>query len=224
MANEMRSTTDTTGIPTLMAVAFVFGMMHALMPGHGKSVLVSYHLSRATRPLEGLVTGTLLAATHVGMAVALVLVGVAVISRSVAVGGRAPAFELMSAVLIVAIGAYLVFRALRPKPHTHTTDGRVLAIATGLIPCPLTTFILTYAPSHHKLAVGLAAVAAMFGGVVVTLTSFTLAAVLARHQLASFLTRTQAWRGTLLSGLNLGGALAVVIVGVPMVRDRVGWL
>ena len=29
--------------------AFVFGMVHALMPGHGKTVLVSYHLGRPSR-------------------------------------------------------------------------------------------------------------------------------------------------------------------------------
>jgi len=29
----------------IMAIAFVFGAMHALMPGHGKTVLVSYHLA-----------------------------------------------------------------------------------------------------------------------------------------------------------------------------------
>jgi len=32
---------------------FVFGMVHALMPGHGKSVLVSYHLGRPSRLIEG---------------------------------------------------------------------------------------------------------------------------------------------------------------------------
>ena len=114
---------------------------------------------------DGASTGMLLALTHVGLAVVLVLAGVAVISRSFAQGGRAPAFDVASATLIVLIGMYLVYRAIWPSLHAHHRDGRTLAMATGLVPCPLTTFILTYALVHDKLAVGLAAVIAMLGGV-----------------------------------------------------------
>src|SRR5436190_21227962 len=87
MADSLRSTTDLTGLPTLIGAAFLFGIVHAFMPGHGKSVLVSYHLGRPGRLAEGVATGTLLAITHVGTAVVLVLAGVAVISRSVATAG-----------------------------------------------------------------------------------------------------------------------------------------
>src|SRR5262245_21669771 len=85
------------------------------------------------------------------MAVFFVLVGVAVISRSLAAGGRAPAFELASAGLITAIGLYLVMRTVRPHRHQVARDGKLLAVATGLAPCPLTTFILTYALARGKL-------------------------------------------------------------------------
>jgi nickel/cobalt transporter (NicO) family protein len=172
MAESMRSATGMTGLATLMSLAFLFGVVHALMPGHGKTVLVSYHLGRRARWHEGLTTGTLLALTHVGTAVVFVLAGVAVISRSLAAAGRTPAFEFASAVLITLIGTYLVVRLLRPHFHAHVQDGRALAVATGLVPCPLTTFILTYALARGKLAISLAAVLGMMLGVIVTLASF----------------------------------------------------
>jgi nickel/cobalt exporter len=74
-----------------MALALVFGTVHALMPGHGKTVLVSY-LGQPGRWRDGLATGAILALTHVGTAVILVLVGVAVISRAFAAGGRTQNF------------------------------------------------------------------------------------------------------------------------------------
>ena len=86
MAEGMRSTVDLSGLPTLVAAAFLFGIVHAFMPGHGKIVLVSYHVGRPSRLIEGVATGTLLAITHVGMAIVFVLAGVAVISRSLAPG------------------------------------------------------------------------------------------------------------------------------------------
>ena len=227
MSDGMRSTAELSGLPALMGAAFLFGMVHALMPGHGKSVLVAYHLGRPGRVSEGLVTGTLLSLTHVGSAVVFVLLGMAVISRTVAAGGRAPAFELASAVLIFLIGVWLVFRALmayHEGPHTHDHDtpqnGRLLAFVTGLVPCPLTTFILSYAIAHRQLAVGLATVAAMTVGLVITIAGFTVAAILARQRMADVLSRTQTLRYRLGAALEFGSAYAVLIIGAFMLRKQ----
>jgi nickel/cobalt exporter len=167
-------------------------------------------------------TGTLLALSHVGIAVILVLSGVAVISRSLAAGGRAPAFETMSATLITLIGVYLLVRALWPSnhAHTHAHDGRSLAIVAGLVPCPLTTFILTYALAHNKLVVGLIAVLAMLGGVIVTLVSFSVAAVVARHQFIGTLERSESLRQKLGFWLELAGASAVLAIGLAMLWEQ----
>lgn len=224
MSEGMKSTEDVAGLPSLMAATFVFGIVHALMPGHGKSVLVSYHLSHPSRLLEGVATGTLLALTHVGMAIIFVLAGVAVISRSVAAGGRAPAFEAVNAGLITLIGAYLLYRAVRADAHEHPGDGRALAIAAGFIPCPLTTFILSYALVNNKLATGLAAAGAMLGGVIVTLVSFAVAAVVARQRLMVFLERTGVLRQRIGFWLEFAGAAGVMILGLAMLSDRLARL
>lgn len=42
-AESMRSAEDLTGMPALIALAFLLGIF---MPRHGKTVLVSYHLGR----------------------------------------------------------------------------------------------------------------------------------------------------------------------------------
>jgi nickel/cobalt exporter len=220
MAEGMRSATDVTGMPALIALAFMFGIMHALMPGHGKSGLVSYHVGRAGQWSEGLMTGTLLAVTHVGMAAVLVLAGVAVISRTVAGGGHAPAFETASAAMIALIGLYLVARLLIPSAHKHPKDGKALAVAAGLVPCPLTTFILTYALVRGELAAGIAAVFGMLLGVIVTLASVASGAVFARGGLMSLMGRTERFRGALGWSLELAGALGVLMLGVAMLARR----
>jgi ABC-type nickel/cobalt efflux system permease component RcnA len=122
MAETTRTASDLSGLPYLVVTAFVFGVIHAFMPGHGKSVLVSYHLGRRSRPVEGMATGVLLASTHVGIAILFVLTGVAVINRSFAAGGRAPAFQFLSATLIALLGLYLLLRALWP-PHLRRLLG-----------------------------------------------------------------------------------------------------
>ena len=51
---------DPRAILLAMTAAILFGAIHALMPGHGKTVLVSYHLGQEARPLEGFINGAIL--------------------------------------------------------------------------------------------------------------------------------------------------------------------
>ena len=220
MAESMRSASDVHGLPTLIAIAFVFGTMHALMPGHGKSVLVSFHLGRRSRVVEGIATGVLLASTHVGIAIVFVLTGVAVISRSLAAAGRAPAFQALSGALIATLGAYLLLRTLWPSPHRHVRDGRMLAIATGLVPCPLTTFILTYALARGKLAMGVAAVGGMLAGVIFTICSFAVAAIVMRQKFLMLLARTESLQLTLAWWMQLLSAIGVLVLGLVLLMSN----
>ena len=222
MAEGVQSTTDLSGLPALVALAFLFGVIHAFMPGHGKAVLVSYHLGRPGRWSEGVATGTLLALTHIGSAVVLVLAGIAVISRAAAAGGRAPAFEAVSATFIVLIGAWLLIRAARMHDHEHEWSGNALALATGLIPCPLTTFILTYALAKGMIAAGLVAVGGMLAGVVTTLVAFSLTAIVARDRLLPLLARTERLRWSIGKTMEVTSAGAVVALGVLMLMGQLG--
>jgi ABC-type nickel/cobalt efflux system permease component RcnA len=216
MAEGLKSAEHIGALPALLASAVVFGALHALMPGHGKSVLVSYHLGRPGRLSDGLLTGIILALTHVGSAVLFIMVGIAVISRSLAAAGRAPAFETTSAVLIVAIGIFLLWRSVRRHEHVYTGDGRMLAFVTGLVPCPLTTFILTYAIAKHQLAAGFAAVGAMAIGVIATLVGFAIAAVYARGRFMELLARSEGLRLRIGQGAEVMGACAVIVLGLAM--------
>src|SRR5262245_3625002 len=65
-----------------LAAAILFGTVHALMRGNGKTVLVSYLSGQGAGPFEGFVNGAIVAITHVGLAVILVVAGFAVISRA----------------------------------------------------------------------------------------------------------------------------------------------
>lgn len=206
---------DSQAVLFAVGAAVLFGALHALMPGHGKTVLISYHLGQLSRPFEGFLNGTILALTHVGLAAVLVLGGFTVISKAFAFGGRTPQFETASGVLIASIGAFLLWRSLanRPEPGTKR-NGRTLAFATGLIPCPLTTFVLSYAIARGILGAGLLVTAAMAAGMVMTLGGVILASALARDRFMQFLARTEIARHRIGQTLEIGGSLAVLALGL----------
>ena len=220
LAGSMKAAHDPFSLHLLLLSAVLFGALHALMPGHGKSILVSYHLGRPGRLRDGLMTGTLLALTHIGTAVLLVLVGVVVISRAVAAGGRTPAFETVSAAFIVLIGIVLFARTMASSQNGQNQDGRWLAVATGLVPCPLTTFILAYALAQGMLWVGLATVAAMSLGVIFTITAFAVAAVYSRGRFMGLVARSEHWRQHAGQALETASALAIIVIGLAMLLPR----
>lgn len=188
MTEGLKAASGAPDFALMMGTAFLFGGMHALMPGHGKSVLVSYHLGHPSRILQGAASAILLATTHVGLAALLVLAGVKVISVSLAAGGRAPSIEIMSAAFVLLIGVFLFMRALRQ--HRHDQGGGMLAFAAGLIPCPLTTFVLTYALANGRLVAGFAAVSAMLAGIALTLVAVAILAIAFRERLGPALERS----------------------------------
>jgi nickel/cobalt exporter len=208
---------DLRAILAAMAAAVLFGAVHALMPGHGKTVLVSYHLGQPAKLREGVANGAILALTHVGLALFLVLAGFAVISKAFAYGGRTPQFETASGVLITLIGAFLLWRSLKSDHHAHTQDGKTLAFVTGMIPCPLTTFIMSYALARGMLAAGLAVTAAMTVGMIATIGGIALAAAFARDRFMGLLERTESWRHRVGTVLELGGSVMVLVFGIWMV-------
>jgi nickel/cobalt transporter (NicO) family protein len=208
---------DLRAIIAAMAAAVLFGAVHALMPGHGKTVLVSYHLGQPAKLREGIANGAILALTHVGLALVLVLAGFAVISRAFASGGRTQQFETASGVLIALIGAFLLWRTLRSDHHTHSQEGWSLAFVTGMIPCPLTTFIMSYALARGMLAAGLAVTVAMTVGMIATIGGIALAAAFARDRFMGLLNRTERWRHRVGMVLELGGSVMVLVFGLWMV-------
>lgn len=205
-------------IGAAMAAAMLFGVVHALMPGHGKTVLFSYHLGRQDSLPSSIANGAVLALTHVGIALVLVLAGFAVISKAFAMGGRTLQFETASGVLVAVIGAFLVWRAAADRrDHAHSRDGRTLAFVTGLVPCPLTTLIMSYALARGLLAAGLAVTAAMALGMVATIAAVAVLATLSRGRFLALFARTEALRARLGQVLEVGGAVLVLAFGIWLV-------
>lgn len=205
------------GLPALLGAAFGFGMLHALLPGHGKSVLASYYAGEG-KMLGAIGSSAVLIATHVGSAVILVLAGYVVLQRTIGGAGRARALEQASQTLIVLVGLWLLWQTLRPHAHQHGRSGPALAFVTGLVPCPLTTFIMTYAVAHGLLAAGLALSGTFALGMIVTVATFPLLAVLLRTRLLPLLTRTERIRDRTGRLLEAGAALAVILLGAwPLV-------
>jgi ABC-type nickel/cobalt efflux system permease component RcnA len=133
------------------------------------------------------------------------------ITRTLGGVGRAPALELTSRSLLVAIGLWLVLRAWRGRGHPHG-EGLFVGFIAGLVPCPLTLFAMFFALSRGVPEAGLVFAVAMMLGVLTTLAVVALLTVLMRDRVMVLMARHGASMQTLTRVLDgLSGVLLVAV-------------
>jgi nickel/cobalt exporter len=184
--NAFAATRDWLALVAVFPTGIVFGAVHALTPGHGKSILASYLAGSGLAALRAFAVAAVLALTHVGSAVLLALLAAPLITRTLGGVGRAPALEGLSRGLLIAIGVWLLLRAWRGRSHPHG-EGLVVGFVAGLIPCPLTLFAMLFALSRGVPEAGLVFALAMMLGVLLTLSLVALLTTIMRDRLMAFL-------------------------------------
>jgi len=199
-------------LATLLPVGIVFGAIHALTPGHGKTVLASYLVGSRLRWLQSLAVAFSLALTHVASAVILALLAAPLVTRTLVGAGRAPALEDLSRGLLAIVGAWLLYRAYRDNPVHTRHEGVMVGVIAGLIPCPLTLFVMFFAMTRGVVEAGLTFAIAMMMGVALTLSIVAVLAVLAREWTVHFLSRHGVMVGRLTRGLDAVSGL--VLIGI----------
>ncbi len=196
--------------------AFALGTVHALTPGHGKAVLFAYFLGRKAQPSAGVAAAVQIATLHVGSATLLVM---AVGAASSALGrpsGAAFALQIASAIAVTGAGFWYLWRALRrgdqvPQATHHGYSG--IALAVGLLPCPLTMLILSAAFAHASLGTGLLLVVVMGFGIMATIGFVGSIGIVAQRGIMAGFDGAR-WYAALLRGLEIASAAAILALGV----------
>jgi len=201
-----------------LLIAFLYGIFHALGPGHGKTVIVGYFLGRGGSIARGTAMAGWIALSHVVGAITVVVI-VHTVLQEVYV---TPVEEMLSLRLIsygaiLLIGLAMLAAAIRRRggegadcphhghAHAHghahgSGERRLLAIAAGFLPCSGAILILVFALTNGILLAGLAMALFIALGMGLTLALLGIASVLSHRQIA----------GRLTGGTRLGGLLALL--------------
>ncbi len=222
-AHESRSALAPLGV---MSMAFAFGAVHAVTPGHGKSVVASYFLGQGGPARRGLAMSAKVIATHVLSAIVLVLASTFLIDVSFGVRpANFPAVRLVSYAGVTAIGGWLLWRAARREHalsmHDPTAREGALPYFAGLSPCPLTTMIMVVALANGMVVLGLLVSLSMALGMTTTVAALAIAVILFRQWLAQLLARHGAKVERTARGLEILGAAAVTMIGLALLAGAV---
>jgi ABC-type nickel/cobalt efflux system permease component RcnA len=213
-----------------MSVAVALGLVHALTPGHGKSVIFSYFLGQRGSVLEGMRIAATAALTHGTIAVLLVLLASRVLSPLGRPTGAAAWLEVIAGAIVAAIGAFYVVFSLRglrcigDHAHRGAASRSLLAVAMGLLPCPLTIIVVGVAVAQGATGQGIALAAGISLGAAVTIGCFGLLGLALRAGgVALAGPRTQHMM-LALGWLEMATSLLILLFGLLMLNTSLGRL
>jgi nickel/cobalt transporter (NicO) family protein len=210
-----------------LAAAFFWGMAHALSPGHGKTIVAAYLVGQRGTPWHAAALGAIVTATHTIGVFALGLVTLA-LSAFIVPEQLYPWLNLVSGVLVVAIGATVFRSRLRHRGHTHghhhdhdhhqhqhAAPSRrslvAVGITGGLLPCPSALVVLLAAISLHRVAFGMLLIVAFSAGLALSITGIGLVAVFAKQVF-----KRASFEGRLVRLLPAASALVILAAGLAM--------
>jgi len=177
----------------LLLTAFAWGALHALSPGHGKAMVAAYLVGARGTARHAVALGATVTITHTAGVFALGLVALG-LSEYVLPEDLYPWLNLVSGLLVVGVGAFVLRKNLRRHRHHHHHHHHperlswrgILAMgaAAGLIPCPSALVVLLGAVAQGQIALGMLMIVAFSLGLAMTLTGLGLAVVRAGRVLA----------------------------------------
>jgi ABC-type nickel/cobalt efflux system permease component RcnA len=212
-----------------LLAALAWGAMHALSPGHGKTMVAAYLIGTRGRARHAVALGATVTVTHTIGVFALGVVTL-LLSQWILPEQLYPWLNLASGLMVVGIGAAVlrmrVASSQFPVPshghgHDHghghghghhhdlSTKG-ILAMgaSAGLIPCPSALVVLLAAIAQHQIALGLLLITMFSLGLAGTLTGLGLVVVYAGR-----LTSRMNMSGRLVTALPAVSALVIVGAG-----------
>ncbi|TIM69737.1 MAG: ABC transporter permease [Mesorhizobium sp.] len=204
---------DWLGFMAFLPMGVVFGAAHALTPGHSKGVLATYLAGSNAKVARGLLVSITLSLTHVTVAVIIAALSLPLVSVALGSVGRAPLLEDVSRGLLGLIGVWMIWRAFS-HGHHRKHEGEAVGFMAGLIPCPLTLFVMTFAMSRGVPVAGLLFAVTMMTGVAVTLSTVAVLSILFRERLVHIFES----RPRLFAAVSRGieGAAGVVLASVAV--------
>jgi ABC-type nickel/cobalt efflux system permease component RcnA len=221
----------------LLLAAFGWGALHALSPGHGKSMVAAYLVGTRGTARHAAALGATVTIAHTAGVFALGLVTLG-LSQYVLPEDLYPWLTLTSGLLVVVVGVGVLRSRLRKvraekhhhhthhhdhthdHHHTHDVSWRSLVAmgaSAGLIPCPSALVVLLGALSQHQVALGLLLITAFSLGLAATITGIGLAVVYAR----TLLSKLDFAGSRTASALPAVSALVIVAVGCVLTAKAV---
>ncbi len=203
-----------------IGIAFLYGIIHALGPGHSKTIVASYFLSNKSGFIKPIIMSVQISAMHCVSAIIFVLL--ADVSLRTIMGnpdGEIRIISLFSYAMIFLVGVYLLISKYRSKGEplcACSKNSTMLALSAGLIPCTGSLVIMLYAMANQMLWTGIILVAAISAGIAVTISAVGIFSNLANRAMVSGLDKFGEKSSKIITSIEYAGFGLIALLGLVM--------
>lgn len=215
--------------------SFLYGIFHAIGPGHGKSIAVSYFLSRPGKIVHGFLMGNLLTFSHVFSAVLLImsLYFVLKVSGLTAFDQYSGFLKIISTILLIAVGIYLIVHSIHQYKHWDFDEEKevqqmpelksliLTSLVTGMVPCPGAAIILSYSILSGIVIQGLLAMVCVSLGMGLTTSGIALFSILSRQTFMRVVNKNMKRFKIMYTGFSCVGAGLIIAIAIMMLINSV---
>jgi nickel/cobalt exporter len=233
LGHELKKGDNLRPLRVLVSLAFIYGIIHALGPGHGKTVSGSYFLSRKATVRNGIFLGFLIAVIHTVSAVTVVLVLYFILKRGIGASLEhySRIVKLVSAIAIMMIGIFLLVRKIF-RTRKLSAEGAepkrglfLIAFAVGIVPCPGAVLILLFSMNLNIIVYGIILAFVMSLGMALTISVVCCAVIVAKRGIfraAGSKAVAEGKAGAIgLSAVEIFGAIIVITLGAILLAGTV---
>jgi len=207
----------------ILMITFLYGLIHAIGPGHGKLIIFSYFLSqKRPRILQGISFGVILAYGQ-ALSAFIIVFGIyyLALGRIQSSFNKAElALKTISFLFLIILGGYFVLRKIRTiwqKQNSLTkkkkTKQLISPLLLSIIPCPGVMMVLVFAIALKLQAIGFLMMLSMATGMAVTITSIGILTILFKNRFVSLIQNSDRYQN-LHDLMEFIGAVLLLSIGI----------
>lgn len=216
----------------MVLACFLYGVIHAAGPGHGKAALAAYFLGGGGGGWRACAVAAATAFAHAGSGMALVWIVHGVLDE--AVQGFLPEAtrwtQAMSAAMILGLGLVVASAAWRRSVRPAAGDEPIkkqgfwpMVFAIGIIPCPATVLVFLFCLNFNAPGLGMVLVLALATGMTTCLMGVAWLASKVGTT-GSALVAIRAGTARAAAGMGMVSGVALVLLGAVLLAAAVATL
>ncbi len=198
ISTTIRSINDDNSFSTsflILGIAFLYGLIHAAGPGHGKALVAFYFTSNKSDYKKAFKMGYMISIIH-AISALIFTFGIFYILKTMFrrnFNEMSTIAMQISAAMIIFVGLYLIYEAYKSKKFKEkkikqsTKSEYAVAISAGIVPCPGVMTIVLFCIVLKQYLLGILAAITMSIGMGLTISVAGILSILLNKKAGNFL-------------------------------------
>jgi len=179
----------------VLGIAFIYGLVHAIGPGHGKALVALYFTSNKSNYKKAFKMGYMISVIH-AISALIFTFGIFFILKTMFRRNFDEFSNIamsISAVMIISVGLYLIYEAYKSKNEKEkelkisNKSENAVAFSAGVVPCPGVMTIVLFCVVLGKYTLGILAAISMSIGMGLTISIAGIFSIALNKKAGSFL-------------------------------------